>query len=80
MKPQHNYHKDFYAWAMHNAELIRNGNFNKIDNQNIAEELESMGKSDKRELINRFAVLIAHLLNIQTQGKKYTQTSKIIVE
>ena len=37
------YDKDFYAWAMKNAELIRKGKHAEIDFKNIAEELESIG-------------------------------------
>jgi len=43
------------------------GKFSEIDAQNIAEELESMAKSDKRQLVNQLIVLIAHLLKWQYQ-------------
>lgn len=66
-KAQHEYNRDFYAWALHNAELIRRGKLSEVDLENIAEEIESMGKSDKRKLINRLALLIAHLLKWQFQ-------------
>lgn len=69
-KTQREYDKDFYAWTLHNAELIREGKFSEIDVENIAEELESMGRNDKRELLNRFAVLIAHLLKWQFQPER----------
>jgi hypothetical protein len=61
------YDQDFYAWAMKNAELIRQGRFTEIDAEHIAEELESMGKSEKRELSNRLAVLLAQLLKWKVQ-------------
>lgn len=61
------YEKDFYSWAMQNARLIRLGELSDVDLQNIAEELESMGKSEKRAFMNRLAVLIAHLLKWQFQ-------------
>lgn len=64
------YEKDFYAWTVHNAELIRHGKLSDVDLENVAEEIESMGRSDKRELVNRLAVLIAHLLKWQFQSKK----------
>lgn len=67
VKAQYEYNQDFYAWALHNAELIRQGNLLEVDLENIAEEIESMGKSDKRKLINRLALLIAHLLKWQFQ-------------
>lgn len=56
------YEQDFYAWANRNAQLIRAGKLSEIDVENIAEELEGMGRSEKRAFINRLAILLAHLL------------------
>ena len=56
------YEQDFYAWAIHNAELLRQGRLSEIDVEHIAEELECMGRSEKRELMSRLGVLLAHLL------------------
>jgi len=61
------YEQDFFAWILHNAQLLRERKFSDIDIENIAEELESMGKRDKRELISHFRILIAHLLKWQFQ-------------
>ncbi|MBF0343502.1 MAG: DUF29 domain-containing protein [Nitrospirae bacterium] len=64
------YEVDFYQWAFHNADLLRQGRFTEIDIVNIAEELEDMGRSSKRELASRLAVLIMHLLKWQYQPKR----------
>lgn len=56
------YEQDFYAWTRHNAGLIREGRYGELDLEHIAEELESMGASERRELINRLGLLLAHLL------------------
>lgn len=69
-KIQREYNKDFYAWALQNAKLIREGKLSEVDLEHVAEEIESMGKSDKRELISRFAVLIAHLLKWKFQPER----------
>ena len=61
------YERDFYAWANEQAALLRSGNLSAADIENIAEEIESMGKSEKRELVNRLAVLLMHLLKWQYQ-------------
>jgi len=72
------YEKDFYAWANKNAELLRAGRLSEVDAGNIAEELETMGRSEKRELTNRLAVLLAHLLKwvfqpeLRSNSWKYT--------
>jgi hypothetical protein len=56
------YDRDFYAWANEQAALLRAGKLAEADIENIAEEIESMGRSEKRELVNRLAVLLQHLL------------------
>ncbi|MBI4639654.1 MAG: DUF29 domain-containing protein [Candidatus Tectomicrobia bacterium] len=61
------YEQDFYAWLLKSAELLRQKKFSELDVEHIAEELEGMARSDKRQLINRFAVLLAHLLKWQYQ-------------
>ena len=76
----HGYDKDFYAWAIHNAEMIRHGNLSEIDLENVAEEIESMGRSNKRELINRLAVLFAHLLKWQFQSERRSNSWKYTIE
>jgi hypothetical protein len=61
------YDEDFYAWTEEQARLLRTGEFSQLDIENIAEELESMGRSDKREIDNRLVVLLVHLLKWQVQ-------------
>jgi hypothetical protein len=56
------YDTDFYAWANEQAALLRAGRLSEADIENIAEEIESMGRSEKRELIGRLTVLLVHLL------------------
>ena len=61
------YESDFYAWANEQAALLRAGNLSQADVEHIAEEIESMGRSEKHELINRLSVLLSHLLKWQFQ-------------
>jgi hypothetical protein len=61
------YENDFYAWTQNTAELLRQGRLQEIDIEHIAEELESMGKRDKREIISRLSILLMHLLKWQFQ-------------
>lgn len=67
---QQEYDKDFYAWILRNVALIRAGRLSEIDREHVAEELESMGKSEKRELINRLALLMMHLLKWEFQPER----------
>jgi hypothetical protein len=61
------YEDDFYGWATEQAALLRAGRVAEADLANIAEEIDSMGRSEKRELVSRLAVLFAHLLKWRFQ-------------
>jgi hypothetical protein len=61
------YDRDFYAWAVRNAELLRSGHAEQADLTHIAEEIEDMGKRERRALQSRLGVLIGHLLKWQAQ-------------
>jgi hypothetical protein len=61
------YDTDFHAWANEQAELLRAGKISEADIPNIAEEIESMGRSERRELVSRLTVLLTHLLKWQCQ-------------
>jgi hypothetical protein len=61
------YEADLVAWANEQAALLRSGNLAAIDALNIAEEIESVGSSQRRELRSRMVGLIAHLLKWRFQ-------------
>ena len=63
------YEEDFYAWSVEQARLLRSGEFSSIDVANVAEEIESLGRSDKRELESRLTALLMHFLKWQKQSK-----------
>ena len=64
------YDLDFFEWAVRNAGLLRAGRFDEADIERIAEELEDMGKRDRRELLSRLQVLLAHLLQWRLQPER----------
>jgi hypothetical protein len=74
------YDLDFYAWAYKQAALLREGRFGEIDVDNIAEEIESMGRSQKSELVNRLAVLLAHLLKWRYQPSHRGNSWRLTIE
>lgn len=67
MSDQSLYDQDFYAWTQEQAGLLRAGKLSTADLEHIAEEIESMGKTEKRELVSRLTVLLLHLLKWQFQ-------------
>ena len=61
------YEADFHAWTVEQARLLRSGDLAAIDVENIAEELEGMGRSERRELRSRLVTLLMHLLKWRGQ-------------
>ncbi|MFB2836487.1 DUF29 domain-containing protein [Floridanema evergladense] len=68
------YENDFYAWTVKQANFLRNRDWNNLDIPNLAEEIESLGKQDRRELRNRLRVLIGHLLKWEFQSDKRSKS------
>jgi hypothetical protein len=64
------YDSDFHLWSQTQAAAIREGKFAEIDLENVAEEIESLGRSDKREIRSRLQVLLLHLLKWQGQPER----------
>jgi len=56
------YGGDFYDWTIRTSRLLRGGRISEADLEQVAEEIEDMGKSDKRALSSYLKLLMAHLL------------------
>ena len=75
------YEQDFFEWTVRNAELLRAGRLDEADLEHIAEEIEDMGKSERRELESRLSVLLSHLLKWRFQpdrrGRSWQATIRV---
>jgi hypothetical protein len=80
MQTDPTYDTDFYQWANRQAELLRTGNLSEADIEHIAEEIESMGKSEKREFISRLTVLFVHLLKWQYQPSHQSKSWQLTIK
>jgi len=58
---------DFYTWALETAGAIREGRVAGVDWDAVAEELEDMGRSERRALEYRLEVLLAHSIKWRFQ-------------
>ena len=56
------YEADIAAWAEQQADALRRRASNEIDWENVAEEIESLARNDRRKICNRLAVICEHLL------------------
>ena len=56
------YDTDYVAWLEEQVAHLRAGRLAALDVENVAEELESLMRRERRQLENRLEVLILHLL------------------
>jgi hypothetical protein len=74
------YDTDFYAWAHEQARLLREGKIAAADIAHIVEELESLGRTEKRELVSRLTVLLTHLLEWAFQPNLRSRSWRLTIE
>lgn len=59
------YDTDFLLWIEATTTLLQNHEFARLDLDNLIEEIESLGRSDKRAILSYLARLCEHLLKIK---------------
>ena len=64
------YDEDFALWSAKQAALLREGRFDQLDIENVAEEIASLGDSQRDEIESRLGVLLLHLLKWNFQPEK----------
>ena len=60
------YEIDFYAWTQTQGELLRSKNWAKVDLENVIEEIESLGRQERRELVDRLGMLLGAQSSVLT--------------
>jgi hypothetical protein len=58
------YDQDFYLWIRTTINQLQARQFERVDLENLMEELESMGRSEKRKIENLLIQLLVHLLKL----------------
>lgn len=66
------YDKDFFKWANTQADLLKKGEFSKLDIDNLIEEIEDLSKREKQRLTSYLEVLLMHLLKAKFQPEMHT--------
>ena len=74
------YNTDFHAWTREQAALLKSGRLAEIDMNHLIEEIESMGKNERRELKSRLVILIMHLLEWQMQPERQSNSWRATIE
>lgn len=74
------YELDFYAWLNRQAQALRSHDSEFLDWDHLAEEIEAMGASQKRELTSHLKTLLTHLLKWNWEPDKRSLSWKNSVE
>jgi len=74
------YEQDVILWSQEQARALQERDFSKLDIEHLADEIEDVGKSEKRELANRMAVLLAHLLKWRWQPERRSASSSRTID
>ena len=56
------YEQDFYLWIQTTAELLKQGRLTELDLENLIDEIETMGRSEKKALRSNLELVLMHLL------------------
>jgi hypothetical protein len=64
----HSYDRDFYSWSLEQARLLREGRWDALDRENVAEEIESLGREQFNKLESAIRVLLVHILKWDHQS------------
>jgi len=54
------YETDFYSWSQQQGALLRSGDVHRADLANIAEEIETLGRSEAAALESAYRVIAMH--------------------
>lgn len=74
------YGADFYTWTMEQAALLRAGRLGELDLANLAEEIETLGRSEFSALASAYRVILIHMLKWDHQPEKRTRAWATSIE
>jgi hypothetical protein len=73
------YADDFYTWTQEQGARLRAGDFSALDLANLAEEIESLGRSEFSGLVGAWRVILLHMLKFDYQPDKKTRSWAISI-
>ena len=73
------YDTDFAEWADHTSDLIRDGRFNEIDVANVAEEIASLGRAERKAVRSQLQRLMMHKVKQQIQPERDSKSWQVSI-
>ena len=64
------YDEDFYVWTEAQAALLRARSFDALDLENLIEEVEALGRTERSKVLSNASVVVEHLLKLQFSPAK----------
>lgn len=74
------YERDFYGWALEQGALIRAGRLDEVDLENVAEEIESLGRSEFDKLVSFTRLVLLHMLKWEHQPNLRSRSWALSIE
>ena len=74
------YERDFYSWLMEQARLVREGRWDALDRENLAEEIESLGREQFNKLESALRVLLTHILKWDHQPERRSRSWALTIQ
>jgi hypothetical protein len=74
------YDEDVYAWAFEQARFLREGQFDLLDIEHLANEIEDVAKAELHELTKQMSVLLAYLLKWHCRPAERTDSRSAMIE
>ena len=74
------YERDFYSWSMEQARLIREGHLSALDRDNLAEEIESLGREQFNKLVSALRVAMMHMVKWDHQPARRSRSWALSIE
>jgi predicted DNA-binding ribbon-helix-helix protein len=73
------YEQDYYLWLETTIEKLKDNEFKTLDIENLIEELETLGRSEKKALRSYLRLIVMHLLKWQYQPEKRSKSWQITI-
>jgi hypothetical protein len=73
------YEADFYSWSLDQARLVREGRWSDVDRDNVAEEIESLGREQFNKLESALRVLLLHILKWDHQPEHRSRSWRLSI-
>ena len=73
-KERAGYDSDFYSWSQQQGRLVREGRWSEVDRENVAEEIESLGREQFDKLESAIRIILIHMLKSDHQPKKRSRS------